>query len=564
MHRRRGGWWLLAGASFALLATSCTDDEPIARDTPGEEVPDDQNPPGTPPPSAGECENAPINPGRVTLHRLNRAEYNATVRDLLGDTTQPANDFPIDDHGYGFDNIADVLSLSPLLMEKYSAAAEKLVNDAWTRGVFNSCALDPVNPAPCAHEIIANFARRAWRRPVQQAEVDKLMSFVDLARQHADPPEAGVKLALRSVLVSPHFLFRVEKNAPPGSTEPYTLDNFELASRLSYFLWSSMPDDELFAAAEAGKLSDPAEVEAQVRRMLADPKARALVENFAGQWLFTRALGTAVPDSTLYGAFNEELRAAMRTETELFFAEFITGEHKLTDLIDAPFTYVNDQLAAHYGLPLPGSTTHQRVELTGHPERSGIFGKGSLLTVTSNPDRTSPVQRGVWVLEQLLCSAPPPPPPDVENLPPPITPDMTMKERMALHRSAPACQGCHRLMDPLGLSLENFDPIGRWRLQEVSGAPVDATGDMPDGNVLNGVRDMQAYLKEDPKLTTCIAEHMLTYATGRGMEAADHCAVKNVATQAEARGGRLVDYILSIVSSSHFTQRGAEEGGQTP
>lgn len=534
----------------------------MARVKPDEEIPGEPGLPGQPP-VAGECENAPQNPGRVTLHRLNRAEYNATVRDLLGDTTQPAKDFPIDDHGYGFDNIADVLSLSPLLMEKYSAAAERLVNEAWTRGAFNACALDPLNPAPCAQKILSDFARRAWRRPVQKEEVDKLMTFVNLASQHADPPEVGVKLALRSVLVSPHFLFRVEKNAPPGSTEPYTLDNFELASRLSYFLWSSMPDDALFAAAEAGKLSDPAEMEAQVRRMLADPKARALVENFAGQWLFTRALGTAVPDGTLYGAFNEELRTAMRTETELFFAEFISGDHKLKDLIDAPFTYVNDQLAAHYGLPLPGSPTHKRVDLTGHLERSGIFGKGSLLIVTSNPDRTSPVQRGVWVLEQLLCSAPPPPPPDVENLPPPITPDMTMKERMALHRSAPACQGCHRLMDPLGLAMENFDPIGRWRLQEVSGAPVDATGDMPDGAILAGVRDMQSYLKEDPKLTNCITEHMLTYATGRGLGEADHCAVKAVAEKAEARGGRLVDYILSIVSSSHFTQRGAEEE-QTP
>ncbi|WP_373564442.1 DUF1592 domain-containing protein [Myxococcus sp. CA039A] len=554
-HERRLGHWLASAGCMLLLAGCKGDSLPKARVLPDQDNPHTQN---------DECENVSGDPGRVTLHRLNRAEYDATVRDLLGDTTRPARDFPTDDHGYGFDNNADVLSLSPLLLEKYATAAEKLVETAWAQGKLRTCALDAINPEPCARDIVSRFARRAWRRPVTSEEVDRLLRALTLAKQQGDTPEAGVKLALRTVLVSPHFLFRVEKDPEPTSATPRRLDDFELASRLSYFLWSSMPDEPLLQAAEQGKLRTPAELEAQMHRMLADPKAQALVSNFAGQWLFTRALDSAEPDPALYGAFNEKLREAMRQETELVFQEFITGDHKLRDLIDAPFTFVNDALATHYGLPPPGSGTPRRVDLSGHPERQGIFGHGSLLTVTSNSDRTSPVQRGVWVLEQLLCSAPPPPPPNVEGLPPPVNPHMTMKERMALHRSLPQCQGCHRMMDPLGLSLENYDPIGRWRLNEVSGAPVDATGDLPDGTVLNGSVDMRRFIKEDPKLPSCFTEHLLTYALGRGMAEADHCAVREIAATAEASGGRLSDYILAIVLSDHFTSRRGDPEAQSP
>jgi hypothetical protein len=561
--QRGRGWRLLAGAGCALLLAGCDGDKlPQAQVLPGE------NPDGTPPPDTqqpvDECKDVAKDPGRVTLHRLNRAEYDATVRDLLGDTTRPARDFPTDDHGYGFDNNADVLSMSPLLMEKYSTAAEKLVESAWSRGVFGTCSINVSNPEPCARDILSRFARRAWRRPVTQEEVDRLVGFLALAKRHGDSPEAGVKLALRSVLVSPNFLFRVEKDPDPAASKPYRLNDFELASRLSYFIWSSMPDEALLTAAEAGKLGDPKELEAQVQRMLADPKAQALVENFAGQWLYTRALDSAEPDKALYGAFNEDLRTAMRQETQLVFRDFITGDYKLRDLVDAPFTYVNDALASHYGLPLPGSRTPVRVDLARHPERQGVFGHGSLLTVTSNSDRTSPVQRGVWVLEQMLCAAPPPPPPDVENLPPPVDPNMTMRERMAEHRSQPACQGCHRLMDPLGLALENYDPIGRWRLKEVSGAPVDPTGELPNGTVLRGPEDMRRFVKDDPKLSACLTEHLLTYALGRGMAKEDECAVKEIAATAEASGGRLSDYILSIVLSDHFTMRRGGAEAQQP
>ncbi|WP_223765431.1 DUF1592 domain-containing protein [Corallococcus sp. AS-1-6] len=537
-------------AVAAVLAAGCNDAPPKARVLPGPDAP------GNVDPQDVLCRSAARDPGRVTLHRLNRAEYNNTVRDLLGETGSPASSFPPDDHGFGFDNNADVLSMSPLLMEKYSHAAEGLVEAAWTRGVFNTCALDPARPEACARELLKTFARKAWRRPVTPEEVERLVAFVSLAKRQGDAPEVGVKLALRSVLVSPHFLFRVELDPAPTSTAPHAVSDLELASRLSYFLWSSMPDEALLQAAEAGHLHEPEVLEAQVRRMLADPKAHALVDNFAGQWLYTRALDFAQPESR-YG-FDEPLRQAMRQEMQLVFQEFVTGDHRLKDLLDAPFTYVNDRLASHYGLPRPGTTAMTRVELKDHPERAGLFGKGALLTVTANPDRTSPVKRGVWVLEQLLCKGPPPPPPDAGGLAPAVDPTLNIKERMAQHRVNPSCSGCHTLMDPLGFGMENFDPVGRWRTKEEGGAAVDPSGELPGGKTFNGVVEMRVVVKQDPDLSACMTRHLLTYALGRGAEEQDRCTVRDISQKAEGRGGRLTDYILAIVRSDAFLQRRGE------
>ncbi|WP_404366608.1 DUF1592 domain-containing protein [Corallococcus coralloides] len=537
-------------AVAAVLAAGCNEAPPKARVLPGPDAP------GNVDPQDVLCRSAARDPGRVTLHRLNRAEYNNTVRDLLGETGSPASSFPPDDHGFGFDNNADVLSMSPLLMEKYSHAAEGLVEAAWTRGVFNTCALDPARPEACARELLKTFARKAWRRPVTPEEVERLVAFVSLAKRQGDAPEVGVKLALRSVLVSPHFLFRVELDPAPTSTAPHAVSDLELASRLSYFLWSSMPDEALLQAAEAGHLHEPEVLEAQVRRMLADPKAHALVDNFAGQWLYTRALDFAQPESR-YG-FDEPLRQAMRQEMQLVFQEFVTGDHRLKDLLDAPFTYVNDRLASHYGLPRPGTTAMTRVELKDHPERAGLFGKGALLTVTANPDRTSPVKRGVWVLEQLLCKGPPPPPPDAGGLAPAVDPTLNIKERMAQHRVNPSCSGCHTLMDPLGFGMENFDPVGRWRTKEEGGAAVDPSGELPGGKTFNGVVEMRVVVKQDPDLSACMTRHLLTYALGRGAEEQDRCTVRDISQKAEGRGGRLTDYILAIVRSDAFLQRRGE------
>ncbi|RKI60338.1 DUF1592 domain-containing protein [Corallococcus sp. AB049A] len=554
-----GRRWRRVGLAAAVvaLAAGCNNSPPKARVLPGPDAP------GTPvDPQDVLCRSAARDPGRVTLHRLNRAEYDNTVRDLLGETGSPASSFPPDDHGFGFDNNADVLSMSPLLMEKYSHAAEAMVESAWTRGAFKTCVLDPAKPEACARDLLKTFARRAWRRPVTAEEVERLVAFVTLARQQGDAPEVGVKLALRTVLVSPHFLFRVELDAAPTSTAPHPISDLELASRLSYFLWSSMPDEALLQAAEGGRLHEPEVLEAQVRRMLADPKAHALVDNFAGQWLYTRALDFAQPESR-YG-FDEPLRAAMRQEMQLVFQEFVTSDHRFKDLLDAPFTYVNDRLATHYGLPKPGTQAMTRVELKGHPERAGLFGKGALLTVTANPDRTSPVKRGVWVLEQLLCKGPPPPPPDAGGLAPAVDPTLNIKARMAQHRVDPTCSGCHTLMDPLGFGMENFDPVGRWRTKEEGGALVDPSGELPGGKSFNGVAEMRAVVKQDPDLSACMTRHLLTYALGRGAEDADRCTVRDISQQAESRGGRLTDYILAIVRSDAFLQRRGEAEGHTP
>ncbi|WP_233261490.1 DUF1592 domain-containing protein [Vitiosangium sp. GDMCC 1.1324] len=517
-----------------------------------------ENPPETqtpPDPENPACQ-GPNDPGRVTLHRLNRAEYDNTVRDLLGDTTHPASDFPMDDHGYGFDNNADVLSLGPLLMEKYSAAAETLVEASWTR--MRVCTPDPADPLPCARLTLERFARRAWRRPVTQAEVDRLMAFLPLALSRGDTSDTGLKLAMRAVLLSPHFLYRVELDPDPTSTASHPLNDHELASRLSYFLWSSMPDDALMTAADEGSLHTPEELERQVRRMLEDPKSDALVDNFAGQWLYTRALESVHPDPLLY-PFDDALREAMRQETWLVFREFLHGDHRARDLVDADFTYVNDRLAQHYGLPVPGTTEMQRISLAGHPERSGLLGQGSILSVTSHPDRTSPVKRGLWVLEQLMCKAPPPPPPNVEGLPPPVDPKMSIKQRMAQHRTDPSCSGCHAMMDPIGYGLENLNAVGAWRQnEEVSGARVDPSGELPGGIPFKDGIELRAILKADPALDHCIAQHLFTYGLGRGPVHADACTLESISKETEARGGRLSDLILSITRSEAFTHRRGE------
>jgi hypothetical protein len=508
----------------------------------------------------------PRDPGRVTLRRLNRAEYDNTVRDLLGDTTRPAREFPADDiSSAGFDNDADVLSMSPLLMEKYAAAARRLVEEGWQRGAFRTCELAAGDPMPCARDLLSRFARRAWRRPVTEAEEGRLLSFITRARARGDGVDVGVKLALRAVLLSPHFIYRVELDPAPGTSTPHRLTDLELASRLASFLWSGTPDEPLLKLAEAERLHEPAILEQQVLRMLMDPKAQALVEDFAGQWLYLRAVDSVEPDPTLFPTFDEPLRRALRQETELFFREFLTSHRPLRDMLDADFTYVNDRLAAHYGLPLPGNDSPRRVSLAGHPERTGLLGQGSLLAVTSLPTRTSPVKRGVWVLEQLLCSGPPPPPPDVEGLPPAVDPSASLRQRMEQHRSNPACSGCHDAMDPIGFGLENFDALGRWRLiEQGTGAPVDARGTMPGGTSFQGPTELQRLLKQDARLTECVTRHLLTYALGRGLTEADACAVRDIARQAEARGGRWQDLIITLTGSEPFTHRRGEPEGDKP
>ncbi len=342
-------------------------------------------------------------PGRVTLHRLNRVEYDNTVRDLFGTSLTPAREFPVDDRGGGFDNMADVLSLSPVQLSMYRSAAADLIEEAMTnaaeRAKLVGCAL-ATEGETCARSVLARFVSRAWRRPITDNELTPLMKLVGIAVAQGDGYEQGLTLALEAVLVSPNFLFRVELDPTPTSTTPHPLGAYELASRLSYFLWSTMPDDELFAAAKSDSLRDPAALSAEVRRMLQSPKARALVDNFAGQWLYTRAVDEVAPDPNVFPKFDDELRKAMKSESQRLFEDIVEGAISADRLLTADFTYLNDRLAAHYGLPAPGSDEVVRVKLPAAANRGGLLSQAAFLTVTSHTTRTSPVLRGKWVLGQ--------------------------------------------------------------------------------------------------------------------------------------------------------------------
>jgi hypothetical protein len=635
-------------------------------------------------------------PGRVTLHRLNRAEYNNTVAQLLGTALRPADDFPADDHSYGFDNIADALTLSPTQLELYERAADQLVAEVldaplgalyrqqveaetlgggtagntfnlssagdlvatftvprdgdytlsvrmWGQqagpepvkvelrsGVTLVRALDvtatdanpllheelltlaagtqnftvsfvndfyvaetgedrnllidyfvlegpegqagqtnpirdrvytcdlAVDEAGCLRQMLRGFADRAYRRPASEAELDRLVALTEVARDEGDTLDAGIGLALKAVLLSPHFLFRVELDAAPQDLTPHALDPFELASRLSYFLWSSMPDDLLLAAARDGSLSDPAVLRTQAERLLDDPRARALEDNFAGQWLFTRALRDVQPDYDAYPAFDEALRDAMAEETRLFFRELLVTGAPISDLMRADFSFVNARLAAHYGLPAPADSGFERV--AGGEQRGGILTHGSVLTVTSNPARTSVVKRGKWVLGQLLCDEPPPPPPNVDTLPEAdeLMEATTLRERLEFHRENPVCASCHRILDPIGFGLERFDGIGAWRDLD-NGLPVDASGLLPDGTTFNGPLELAQILADDARLSSCVAEKLFVYGLGRGVAKSDLPYLDAVVEAAGGNAGSMRDVLLGIVTSDPFRMRRGEE-----
>jgi len=649
-----------------------------------------------------DCSGSP-NPGRVTLRRLNRTEYRNTVRDLTGVDFEPADDFPGDDVGYGFDNIGDVLSLPPLLMEKYLAAAEQIATQAihvgpppglldrrikatdmkqtnardargagivftslgrcWVEldipldgkyelrafaggdqageeparvtfmlgdtrlenvdvptskdepklhtitteikhgshkigvGFFNDYynpkAKDPKRrdrnlyvqyieihgpidkpvEYPAAHkrivvvtpsekvtqrdalqQVLTRLTSRAFRRPAKQGEVDRLIALAEIAIAEEDSFEAGIRLAMQALLASPHFLFKVESPTSPGKDR--LLTEYELATSLSYFLWSSMPDNELFTLAWEGKLRE--QLEPQVKRMLASPKADQLVANFAGQWLQLRNLADATPDADLFPSFNEGLRQAMQQETELFVADVMRSDSSIFTLLDANYTYLNEPLAKHYGVPGVQGEGFRKVALTEDAAqvRGGLLTHASILTVTSSPTRTSPVQRGKWVLENLFNEPPPPPAPDIPSLEEQKELTGTLRQRMEQHRANPACATCHQVMDPLGFALENFDPIGAWRTKD-EGAPIDASGELPSGEKFRGPRELNRLLLQTKKdaFARCFAEKLLTFALGRGIEYYDICAVEEILKSAGKSDHRFSSFILGVVRSTPFQKR---------
>jgi mono/diheme cytochrome c family protein len=654
------------------------------------------------------------NPGRPAIHRLNRAEYSNAIRDLLALDTRPGALLPVDDSGYGFDNVADVLSVSPALLERYMTVARRVsrmaVGDPALKSAdeefsnpmksdrdrvsddlpFDSgggmsvsyyfpldaeyniriklggeegavheirmpvqaglrtvgatflkdsfkpevipggggrrgggggkgavagrggaplppAQLDlrldgarvkifqlagagmpqvdrlvisgPYNPTgrgdthsrerifvcrpatkagelPCARTILTKLARRAFRRDVNDADIKPLLAFYERGRAEGDF-DHGIEKALGAMLVSPDFLFRVErdpKDCPAGTV--YRLNDFALASRISFFLWSSIPDDQLLDLAEQGKLKDPVVLRQQVGRMLDDPRSQSLVDNFAGQWLYLRNLELAKPDPDVFPEFDENLKESFRTETSLFFQNILREDHSILELLDADYTFLNQRLAEHYGIPNVYGPQFRKVTLTD-PDRGGLLGQGSVLTVTSYPNRTSVVQRGKWILETLL-GTPPPPPPVVQDLKPHGKDGqaLTMRQQMEQHRSDPVCASCHARMDPLGFALENYDGVGKWRDKD-AGNVIDASGKLPDGSKFVGPAELKKILvtSRREEFVTTAAEKLLLYALGRGLEYYDLPAVRAISRQAEKEDFRMSALVTAIVSSTPFQMR---------
>jgi hypothetical protein len=408
----------------------------------------------------------------------------------------------------------------------------------------------------CARRIIGTLARRAYRQPVAESALEPLMEFYEGG--HRDGGfEAGIQQALEAILTSPRFIFRVERD-PDGvaAGEIYRLDGAELAARLSFFLWSSIPDDALMAAAGNGTLETPAGRERQVRRMLGDPRAHALVANFAGQWLQLRNVRNILPNSDEFPDFDDSLRQAMLRETEMLFASIVEEDRSVLDLLHADYTFVNERLARHYGIPDVFGSRFRRVAVAD-PARRGLLGHASILALTSHAERTSPVVRGKWVLDNLFGTPPPPPPPDVPTLPDNASgqPPKTMRERMAQHRASPTCAGCHRIMDPIGLALENFDAIGAWRSHE-AGQAIDASAELSDGTRVRGAVDLrEAILLRPDVFVTTLTEKLLTYALGRGLTHRDMPAVRAIVALAHQRGYRFSSLVLGIVDSQPFRMR---------
>jgi len=438
------------------------------------------------------------------------------------------------------------------------------------RSIFVCTPSSADEESACAQDILSRLARLAYRGNVTDADVDTLMSFYALGRESGDF-DLGVEMALQRVLTDPKFIYRIEDEPEQlAAGEAYAIDDIDLASRLSFFLWSSIPDTELLDLAESGRLSDLEVLEQQVRRMLDDPRSAAMTENFAGQWLALRNLDSHAPVVDLFPDFDHNLRAAFRRETELLFDSLIREDRSVVDLLTADYTFINERLALHYGIPGVKGSRFRRIELGDEFDaRRGLLGKGSLLTTSSQPVRTSPVIRGYWVLQNLLGVTPPPPPPDVPELEPPEqdltgnTHQPSMREQLEQHRDNPACAGCHMLMDPIGFALEPFDATGRYRTQD-GGIAIDAAGVLYDGTPITGPADLREFLvRYSEQFVRTVAEKLLTYALGRGVEYYDMPTVRSVVRQASEDDYRLRSLVLAVVKSEAFRMNMKAGGDQT-
>lgn len=503
-------------------------------------------------------------PGPSLIQRLTRRQYNNTIRDLLDVHTNPADAFPVDGGGGGgFDNNASTLFVPPILMEKYLAAAADVLDKADPKHWRVATPGGKLSKDDAARRCLETFASKAFRRPAKGEEVDRLMALFRRADARGDSFDSAVKLGLRAVLVSPHFLFLVERDGPTG--EAYRVSDYELATRLSYFLWSSTPDGWLYELAASDKLHEPAVLEKQVARMLDDPKARALATDFAAQWLRVDTLALASePDRNKYPTYTHELRDAMTEEPLAFFHSLLKEDRPITDMIGADYSFLNETLAKHYGVEDVKGPEFRKVTLKDKA-RGGVLGMGAILTLTSYPQRTSPVLRGKWVLEEILGTPPPPPPSMVKVLPADDRPkgDQTFRQRLEAHRKDPSCAGCHAKLDPLGFGLESFDAIGRLRT-EIGGKPVDAAGKLTTGESFTGPAELKKVLCESKQelFVKNVTSKMLSYSLRRGLEYYDQRAVKGIVATLGERGYRTRVLVAEIVKSYPFQYRRNEPVGR--
>ena len=505
----------------------------------------------------------PKDPGWVTIHRLTRNEFNRTVHDLLGVDGDPAEAFPADSSGGsgGFDNNADGLFVSPMLLERLLDAALAVVEHAKPERLLEVKAdKDTPQARRKAVELsLAAFLPHAWRRPVSSGEVQALARIYDrCVKRNNVTHEDALHLAYAAALTSPNFIFRIEESHP--AKDPWQLSPFELASRLSYFLWSTMPDEALMASARDGKLTQPSELVAQAQRMLKDPRARFFVAQFTGQWLGTAELGQGRgPDPKLFPAYDDALRTAMVEEPVAFMAGLLADNRSLLDLIDCDYVYVNATLARHYEITAPSGDGFQKVQVqVGDGRRGGVVAMAGVLAATSRPSRTSPVIRGKWILQDLLSTPPPPPPPMVPPLPE-ATGDLaklTLRQRLERHRMDPNCNGCHQRIDPLGFGLENFDALGRWREHGDQGEALDTVGTLPSGETFSGPQELKKLLlKRKERIITTVCERMLSYALGRGIERFDRPTIRRMVKDLAADGYKAQTLIAEVVTSLPFRMR---------
>jgi hypothetical protein len=523
--------------------------------------------------------------GYTMNRRLNRTEYSNTVRDLLGIDLRPGELLPSEGGGgEGFDNTGGTLFTTPALMEKYLEAAELVVAtllpspeakdgkkvdadqvDAARRKLLLATPGANMQPRDAARAILQPLLPRAFRRPVADKEIDRYLALFDKALQRGDSFEQALRLALKGVLISPHFLFLVEM--PPEKEGAYRLGQYEIAAHLSYFLWSSMPDEELRQLAAADKLHDDAVLRGQVRRMMRDPRSRGLADSFAVQWLGLRPLGAIIrPDPKLFPEFTDELGAAMREETVLFFDSVVREDRSVLDLLHADYTFVNQPLAALYKIEGIEGPAMRRVKLDD-PMRGGVLGQAGILTVTSHPHRTSPVLRGRWILEELLGADVPPPPPNVPDL---ALKDkegkaLPLRQQLERHRSKAECATCHSRIDPLGFGLENFDPLGRWR-EQLDGQAIDSAGVLPTGEKFKGPVELKKLLldKRRPDFLRNLSRKMLGYALGREINKVDMCVVQDAVKALEQDEFRISRLLEAIVVSYPFTHRYHKEEKMVP